>query len=411
MTDIAQTSSAGGFIDKQRLADGLAVAIAAFLPWSISATDILVVLWLIAFVWTLDRAELRRTLVLLAAILPLAFCAFALLGMAWSDGTWAERFRDFKVFARLLVIVLLLVQFRRSDRGAWVVSAFLVSCTGLLILSWLQWFFSAFDWRGHMPGVPVKDYIIQGGEFVLCAFGCAHLSLNAWIARRHWLALMLGALALLFLANIAFVAAARSVLVVFVVLVMLFGLQRFGWKGTIAVASIAALLSVMAWISSPNLRSRVLSVVDEVYFYRMEQAETSTGYRLEFWSKSIEIVSRAPIFGHGTGSLYEQFRRVAKGNQGISSTVTDNPHNQTLSVAIQLGLLGVALLYAMWIAHLALFRESTLVAWLGTAVVLHNIGAGLFNSQLFEATLGWVYVFGVGVLGGMVLRQSCGAKA
>jgi hypothetical protein len=35
----------------------------------------------------------------------------------------------------------------------------------------------------------------------------------------------------------------------------------------------------------------------------------------------------------------------------------------------------------------------------------------LFNSYLFEFTLGWVYVFGVGVLGGMVLRQRAHAGA
>jgi hypothetical protein len=37
--------------------------------------------------------------------------------------------------------------------------------------------------------------------------------------------------------------------------------------------------------------------------------------------------------------------------------------------------------------------------------VVQNIVSSLFNSHLFDFTAGWLYVFGVGVVGGMVLRQ------
>jgi hypothetical protein len=30
--------------------------------------------------------------------------------------------------------------------------------------------------------------------------------------------------------------------------------------------------------------------------------------------------------------------------------------------------------------------------------------AGIFNTSLLEFTQGWIYIFGVGVLGGMMLR-------
>ena len=43
------------------------------------------------------------------------------------------------------------------------------------------------------------------------------------------------------------------------------------------------------------------------------------------------------------------------------------------------------------------------VAWLGLIVVASNIVSSLFNSHLFDFTHGWIYVFGVGVMGGMVL--------
>jgi hypothetical protein len=81
-----------------------------------------------------------------------------------------------------------------------------------------------------------------------------------------------------------------------------------------------------------------------------------------------------------------------------------NPHNQTLNVAVQWGLIGVAVLYTMWWLHLRLFRSDGLAAWIGLLVVVQNIFTSLFNSHLFDFHEGWMYVLGVGVAGGMTLR-------
>jgi hypothetical protein len=59
----------------------------------------------------------------------------------------------------------------------------------------------------------------------------------------------------------------------------------------------------------------------------------------------------------------------------------------------------------MWIAHLALFRQSGLLAWYGLIIVVGNITGSLFETHLFDFAQGWLYVFGVGVLGGLVLRE------
>jgi O-antigen ligase len=168
---------------------------------------------------------------------------------------------------------------------------------------------------------------------------------------------------------------------------------------------VGVVLAASAWASSPYLRGRVLAVLDEVQQYRTENAETSSGMRLEFWKKSLQFVATAPVWGHGTGSIKRLFEKAATGGQGTSSLVTDQPHNQILIVAIQLGLVGVGLLLAMWIAHLWLFRGSGLVAWLGLGLVVQSIVSCLFNSYLFEFTMGWLYVLGVGVLGGMLLGR------
>lgn len=62
-------------------------------------------------------------------------------------------------------------------------------------------------------------------------------------------------------------------------------------------------------------------------------------------------------------------------------------------------------LYAMWLSHLALFWNAGWTSWTGFLVVVQNIIRSLFNSHLSDFTEGCIYVLGVGVIGGMVLRE------
>ena len=99
-----------------------------------------------------------------------------------------------------------------------------------------------------------------------------------------------------------------------------------------------------------------------------------------------------------------QAEALAATNHEPPDRVIANLHNQTLNVAVKWGLVGVVLLYAMWLVHLLLFRGEGLVAWIGLLVVVQNMFTSLFNSHLFDFHEGWMYVLGVGIAGGMVLR-------
>jgi O-antigen ligase len=99
------------------------------------------------------------------------------------------------------------------------------------------------------------------------------------------------------------------------------------------------------------------------------------------------------------------FQRAAVGQTGVRAEVASNPHNQTFAVAIQLGLVGAAVLWAMWISHFLLFRGGGLTAWIGLVVVAQNVIGALFNSYLFDFTEGWLYVVGFGVAAGIFRRQ------
>lgn len=390
-----------------RIADGLAVALVVSLPWSTSATGILAVLWLVALVPTLDAAGLRREVLTPAGGLPVLLWGLGVLGMLWADVPLADRLQGLGSFHKLLFIPLLLFHFRRSEFGAWIVMGFLASCAALLAASTASLVFPSDLWPvRNVPGVPVKDYLSQSAMFIVAIAIAIDLAREAWQKNRlavafGWVAASLG-----FAANILFVATSRTALIFLPVLILLFGLKRLDWKRTLAMLAALVVLTAAAWPFSAYLRERVTNLLGEFHDYRTMNVRTSVGERLEFWKKSLTFVAAAPLIGHGTGTISEQFRRVATGDSGASAAVSANPHNQTLAVAIQLGLMGIAALFALWLAHLLLFRGEGFAAWLGLVIVVQNIVGSLFNSHLFDFTHGWGYVIGVGIAGGIVLRDA-----
>jgi hypothetical protein len=90
----------------------------------------------------------------------------------------------------------------------------------------------------------------------------------------------------------------------------------------------------------------------------------------------------------------------------VDNSATVSPHNRTFAIAIQLGVIGTLALWAMWIAHFLLSRSGGITAWLGTVIVVDNVVCSTVQSHLFDFNNGWLYVLGVGVLGGTVLQES-----
>ena len=207
---------------------------------------------------------------------------------------------------------------------------------------------------------------MQSTIFVVCAFGLIGKAAQLWQMQRVH-ALVLLAWVVLFLANIVYVATARTTLVVIAVLAVL-GLRRFGWKGALAAGLVGGVLAGAMWASSPHLRERVSL---QVQAQESGDPITPLGLRLEYWKQSMGFIARAPVIGHGTGSIPMLFRGVAA-SDSHPALLTVNPHNQIFTVAIDLGLIGACALIAMWIAHLALFTAATPMAWFGLTVVAQN---------------------------------------
>ena len=390
------------------VADAFAVLTALALPWSTSLVAIFMACWLGAAALVIDYGVYLQSLKRPICFLPFALFGIAVVGMLWSDASWGARLYAVGPTVKLLVMPGLFYHFARSTRGMWVFIAFLASCTVLMAMSWIVAYYPGLSLKpiaDAEPGIFVKNYIDQSQEFALCAVVLAYPIVSLLRAGKIRLALLLGAISFGFVVNMAFVTVSRTAMVTMPITLAVFALLHLKWRNSLMIFCGLAVLAGLAWATSPQLRLKSESFAREYRLYETQNVPTSIGIRLEFWRKSLRFFVEAPVVGHGTGATRGLFEQAATGiTYSATSQVIGNPHNQTLNVAVQWGAVGIVLLYAMWLVHLLLFRGEGLVAWIGLLVVVQNVFTSLFNSHLFDFHEGWMYVLGVGVAGGMVLR-------
>ena len=386
--------------------DIFAILIAVSLPWSTTLVAIFAAALLVSMVRFLDFRAFLQSLKRPAAALPIGLVVLAAVGTLWSDAPWGTRLYAVGPPAKLLMLPVLLYHFERSARGVQVLTAFLVSCALLVVMSWIVALDPALALKPAAEyGVPVKNYIDQSQEFSLCAVVLAYPANTLLRQGRTWLAALLIAASFGFLANMMFVVVSRTALVTMPIMLGVFALIHLKWRNSLIIVCAATLLGGLTWATSPKLRRTTETFWRDYQIYKERNVPTSIGLRLEFWQKSLRFFSEAPVIGHGTGSIRGLFEEAAVDKFGAGAEVVANPHNQTLNVAIQWGAIGIVVLYAMWSLHLLLFRGEGLAAWIGLMVVVQNISTSLFNSHIFDFNEGWMYVLGVGIAGAMALGR------
>lgn len=385
-----------------------AIATAFFLPLSTSGQAIGASIFVVLAIATLDVRRFAATSRSAAAWLPAALFALVLIGVTWSTEPLALAFKWVGPYLKLLLIPLIMATaFSRKD-ALQIALGFLAACSILLVLSWLSVLWPSGPWGWFkVPGVPVKDNAVQSGEFALCAFGLAYAGLQLWSEnrRRALLALLL---ATLFFANVMFIYISKTGVLMAGTLMVLFLVETQGWRRGLLITIPAAIAVAIALSFSPSAQARLKEFLAGTEPLHANQDNFSTAARVYFWKQSGQLIASAPVLGHGTGSIASLYRNL---DQSKSFGNIPDPHNQFLHTTLQVGLLGGALLIAMWAAHLALFWGSGPIRAMGLAIVIQNILGSLFNSHISTVTQGTLYCLGVGLIGALIWTERLAAPS
>jgi O-antigen ligase len=150
--------------------------------------------------------------------------------------------------------------------------------------------------------------------------------------------------------------------------------------------------------ASDHFRNRMVLVVHEVQAYAQTGAtNSSSGERLAFWGASVQAIAQRPLLGSGAGSWNHEYLRI--GGQNVPQPTADNPHQLFLLWAVEGGLLGLALLLAVfWSLWAYSTRMEPRDAHTLQAIALALAISGMFNSMIYGIGMGDFFCVGLGIL-------------
>ncbi|KVE39225.1 O-antigen ligase family protein [Burkholderia sp. TSV86] len=394
-----------------------AVAALCSVPLSTALTNIMCALFVLTLV---SSPEFWRRLPSLprhrSALAALLLFAALTASVAYSVAPQQEAWSWVGKYVKLLALPLAVIAFKDSGWQKIACWSLFVTLITVTVLSTTNYLGLTAIGPAHIAGEPLsrawvfKNHIAAGMLGALLFYQAADFALAAGSRRAR---AIFAAIALLTLVNVLVMLQGRTGQIVAILFVFAIA-ARYALQHRdalrprplllgIGIAAAAAAAIVVA-CTVPG--ERMMKVVSEVREYRESNAVTSTGLRVEWYRKSLELIEARPVIGYGAGGLGTEFEKLTAGKTGAQGELTHNPHNEYLLMAVQLGVIGTALFVYLLArigrdaATLEPRSRHLLLAWL----FAFALGC-LANSMLLDFTEGHLLTLLAGILLGCGWRD------
>ena len=246
-----------------------------FLPLSITATDIFMVLTAIL---CLASGRFHKSWSYLKSN-PLVWTALwmtllVFLALFWSVAPWNDRLSALHKYSKLLYVPLLLPMGADEKWRDRTIIAFLSGVFIIVILSYLKAWAGLDIGKGADPAAIFYSHIETS---FLVAFATYLLALYAWKKPIYRTSCLL--LILLFSYQEFFINNGRTGWVAYLMLLILFAIQTTRWKGFLIGGAVVIVLTVSCYFLSDTFRFNLNDSLRQIEKYQSGQVETSLGYR------------------------------------------------------------------------------------------------------------------------------------
>ncbi len=377
----------------------------AALPVSVALTNSLLLITVVLWVLSLDRASLREFVGLVRSnpVVPpaLALVALIVLASAWSPADWDEiggYFRKYLKFLLLPVLLFLLV--RREDRGyCW--TAFGIAMAVTLATTWanvwlqLPWS-RTFNQGFGADHTVFKDHISQGIMMSMFVALCLHW---AYRACSRWKTVLFAAVAVLGAISVLALTESRTGYIGLLLSLTVFALTLL-WRRPLMLAGailVGAAAITSAYHFSPNFQHRTNLALQEAQNHSTGTL-TSIGARIEVWRFMAKQTENAKLMGAGTAS-YPVVARSYFQDSDFCKAICPHPHNQFILFYFEQGLPGLILIlwFMVAIVRQALRFEGTHRA-LMLAFVSIMFTSNMTHSSLWLSTESQFFILMTGLL-------------
>lgn len=358
-----------------------------FTPLSTSLLSIFSVLAVISWLLSGGLLDLPRVFksnpsTLVALLLFLLMAA----SLSYTPVSTMDGFAVLRKYRELLMLPVVFSLFSRAGKYRVVAQkSFLAGALVLMLISYLIFF-------GLLPedryGHSLVFHITHSFFMAILGFWTLH---RAAAPGKYLYRILSAMICLAAIFNLFYVAPGRTGMFIFCCLMLLFLYQRLSLTKWFIGIGVFILLLAGTYQTSENFSGRVEEAISEITHYTKGQSRTSIGQRFDWWTTGIEMFQEKPIFGYGIGSYAVTHRQATKGS---AIKQTDNPHNEYIFIAVQLGTTGLTLFLLMFVLQL---QESKSVSrterQILHGVLLSMLAGCLMNSLLFDSQQGHFFLF------------------
>jgi O-antigen ligase len=344
-------------------------------------TSLVLLFWVLSGQFLLLPKILRISSVSLIA--TLLFILF-LVGIFYSSVEPIEALSTLKKYRELIffpVVISFLID--RPKARKWAENSFVAGCIFLLFISFAM-HYSIIP--SHKFGSSLIHHIPHSYFMAILSFFAIHRAMEKGHQRFFWIFLLP-----CIVINFLFIAPGRTGMLIFLVLMTLFCLQKLTLKYQSLACILLCSLAAMSYYFSNHVASRVDAAIHEINKFEQGKSRTSLGNRFNWYFNSVDLIKEKPLLGHGTGSFETEHRRIIKGTRIL---LTNNPHNDYFFIGVQLGLIGLALFLLLLIFQLFYsLRLPPPKSWLLQGITLAMAAGCLINSMLYDSLEGHFFVF------------------
>ena len=142
-------------------------------------------------------------------------------------------------------------------------------------------------------------------------------------------------------------------------------------------------------LNSQIISHRISSAANELYSIQDNKYKGSVGLRSLWIKVGLDNISNRPFLGYGVGSFkktVEKYIGYMEDSSGLiyDNIITNNPHNEFVSISSQLGLIGLL----FYIALLIYLYIVSIRAELGFEIFIIIFMSSLFNCLFYDNVLG-----------------------
>lgn len=290
-------------------------------------------------------------------------------------------------------IYLFLLLFMCIGKGDWQRRAITIFLAGAVYGATLFY----LNQLSLLPNIqPFSSYVVYSGNKSILlgillgiAAGWMLYELTS-LQERRWLWLRIAALIYVVIA-LLFFTRTRTASLIFGLLCTLIFLKHmtFSWRSAAWLVSIVLIIFI-SWQSASGLRLRVMNTVNDVTIFIQGGQVSSQGIRLDMYRTTAQIIAEKPLTGHGIGTWLSEYQTRENGSRIAEHTT---PHNDYLLYCTEIGLIGLAALFWIWITQLLVAwriggDHGMLLGMLSVAVMT----TGMFNAALRDSLFGMPFM-------------------